>query len=227
MRPAPPSLTDSDNLSALLTAFPPLQALDDDLHSRLAHNLQWLQVPRGGALFAAGDRCHGFPLLIAGKIQVMRNTPDGHEIELYRIHPGESCIVSTSCLLGRARYPARGEALSDVTLSVLPHDLFDTLIAIHPPFRHYVFGLFAERLALMMQRVEEVAFHSLSRRIAALLLASSDGCLETTHGRLAAQIGASREAVSRALKKLEDTGSISLTRGRIAIANRARVLAEA
>lgn len=227
MKPAATSLTDSDKLSALLTAFPPLRVLDGDLHDRLAHSLQWLHVPRGGALFAAGDRCHGFPLLIAGKIQVLRNTPDGHEIELYRIHPGESCIVSTSCLLGKARYPARALALSDVTLSALPHDLFDTLVTIHPPFRHYVFGLFAERLSLMMQRVEEVAFHSLTRRIAALLLASSEGCLETTHERLAAQIGASREAVSRALKRLEDTGCISLTRGRIAIADRARLLDEA
>ncbi len=227
MNPAAPSLTDSNKLSALLNIFPALQELDADLQDRLTHGLQWMQAPRGSALFAAGDRCQGFPLLIAGEIQVMRNTPEGHEIELYRIHPGESCIVSTSCLLGEARYPARGQALSDVTLSAMPHDLFDTLISIHPPFRHYVFGLFAERLALMMQRVEEVAFRSLTRRIAALMLASHDGFLETTHERLAAQIGASREAVSRALKRLEDAGCISLARGRITIADRARLLADA
>lgn len=220
-------LAEMNNLAALLSAFPALQGLTADLQDRLARNLLWLSVPRGNALFAAGDRCHAFPLLIAGEIQVVRSTPDGHEIELYRIQPGESCIVSTSCLLGEAHYPARGQALSDVVLAALPDELFDTLISRHKPFRRYVFGLFAERLALMMQRVEEVAFRSLTRRIAALLLASPDACLETTHEKLAAQIGASREAVSRALKKLEDTGCIGLARGRIAVADRAKLSAEA
>jgi CRP/FNR family transcriptional regulator len=220
-------LADMKPLAALLSAFPALQGLDVDLQDRLACNLHWLSVPRGSELFAAGDRCHAFPLLIAGEIQVMRSTPDGHEIVLYRIRPGESCIVSTSCLLGEAHYPARGQALSDVVMAALPDELFDTLISSHRPFRRYVFALFAERLALMMQRVEEVAFRSLTRRIAVLLLASPDACLEITHGRLAAQIGASREAVSRALKKLEDAGCVGLARGRIAVADRAKLSAEA
>lgn len=221
------TVADINDLSALLSAFPALQGLNIDLMGRLTHSLHWLRAPRGSALFAAGDRCHGFPLLIAGEIQVMRSTPDGHEIELYRVHPGESCIVSTSCLLGDAHYPAHGQALSDVVLAALPHELFDTLITAHPPFRRYVFGLFAERLASMMQRVEEVAFRSLTRRIAALMLATPEGCLETTHERLAAQIGASREAVSRALKKLADAGCVNLARGCIAIVDRTKLLAEA
>jgi len=221
------TLSDMNPLAALLSAFPALQGLTADLQDRLACKLHWLNVPRGSALFAAGDRCHAFPLLIAGEIQVMRRTPDGHEIELYRIRSGESCIISTSCLLGEAHYPARGQALTDVVMAALPDELFDTLISSHHPFRRYVFGLFAERLALMMQRVEEVAFRSLTRRIAALLLASPDACLETTHERLAAQIGASREAVSRALKKLEDTGCVGLARGRIAVADRAKLSAAA
>ncbi|MFO7542970.1 MAG: Crp/Fnr family transcriptional regulator [Thiobacillus sp.] len=224
---SPEPAPEPNDLSALLAAFPALRGLDASLQDRLPHRPQWMQVSRGGALFEAGDRCRAFPLLIAGEIQVMRSTPDGHEIELYRIQAGESCIVSTSCLMGEALYPARGQAVTDVVLAALPHEFFDTLIADHPPFRHYVFGLFSERLALMMQRVEDVAFRSLTRRLAALMLSLSEGSLETTHEKLAAQIGASREAVSRALKKLEDAGCISLARGHIAVADRARLSSEA
>lgn len=225
--PPMPHTLDTSDLSSLHAAFPALQGMGAPLRDRLTQRLQWVRAPRGAEIFAAGDRCRGFPLLVAGEIQVMRSTPDGHEIELYRIHPGGACIVSTSCLLGEAHYPARGQALTDVVLAAMPHDIFDALITAHPPFRRYVFALFAERLALMMQRVEDVAFRSLTRRIAALLLASPDGFLEATHERLAAQIGASREAVSRALKKLEVTGCVGLARGRIAIADRAKLLAEA
>jgi len=227
MKPDAPSLTDSNRMSALLRVFPVLRELDADLQNRLTHSLQWMSVPSGGSLFATGERCRAFPLLLSGEIQVVRSTPDGHEIELYRIVPGESCIVSTSCLLGEATYPARAQALQDVMLASLPQDLFDTLIAIHPPFRHYVFGLLAERMALMIQRVEEVAFRSLTRRIASLLLTSSEDHLHTTHEKLAAKIGASREAVSRVLKKMEGTGCISLHRGCIVVANRRRLALEA
>ncbi len=210
----------------LLAAFPALGGLDPVRHAALMHALAWFRIARDAPLFAAGSPCQAFPLLVQGEIQVMRATPDGHEIELYRVRPGESCIVSTSCLLGDAAYSARGQTTSDVLLAMLPHAQFDALIGTHPPFRHYVFGLFAERLGRMMQRVEEVAFRSLTRRIAAVLLDAPAGVLELTHERLAAQIGASREAVSRALKKLEASGSVALGRGRVEVANRARLLDE-
>lgn len=221
-----PPTTPASDMAQLLARFPALQGLDDAGQRQLLDGLLWSRLPRGTGLFAEGDRCRAFPLLLSGEIQVARTTPDGHEIELYRIGAGESCIVSTSCLLGDAHYPARGLALSDVVLAALPHRLFDALITAHPPFRHYVFGLFSERLARMMQRVEEIAFRSLTRRLAALLLDRDTDCLDTTHERLAAQIGASREAVSRALKKLEDARCIALARGRICVADRARLAAE-
>lgn len=218
---------ESGDLHALLRLFPSLQGLDACLQERLTQSLQWMSAPGASELFAAGDPCRAFPLLLAGEVRVLRGTPDGHEIELYRIRPGESCIVSTSCLLGETHYPARGQSLGNVLLAALPYPVFDALIGGHMPFRRYVFALFAERLALMMQQVEDIAFRSLARRIAALVLATDGDYLETTHEMLAVQIGASREAVSRALKKLEDAGCISLARGRIAVADRARLSAEA
>jgi len=214
-------------LQSLLSLFPSLRGLEHSLYDELACSLEWRHASRGSRLFAAGDPCSAFPLLLAGEIQVIRSAPDGHEIEMYRVRPGESCIVSTSCLLGGARYPARGEAVSEVRVAAMPHELFDTLIAAHLPFRRYVFGLFAERLALMMQRVEELAFHSLGRRIAAVMLAADAGVLEITHERLAAQIGASREAVSRALKRLEGAGCIALARGRIRVTDGERLARQA
>jgi CRP/FNR family transcriptional regulator len=211
---------DFARLSAL---FPALQGLDNALLARLTRELQWMRTARGSELFAVGGPCQAFPLLISGEIQVLRGSPGGREIELYRVRPGESCIVSTSCLLGEADYPARGMALSDIVLAMLPRPLFDTLIVSHQAFRRYVFGLFAQRLSAMMQRVEDVAFLSLAQRIAALLLHSGEECLGTTHEALAGQAGASREAVSRTLKKLEADACIKLTRGRICIANRRKL----
>lgn len=224
---ADPATTAPPDLKSLLALFPALQDLDACLAGELGRGLHWLRAPRNTQLFAAGEACSAFPLLLAGEVGVVRSTPDGHEIELYRIRPGESCIVSTSCLLGGAHYPARGLALADVQLAAMPHALFDRLVSEHLPFRRYVFALFAERLALMMQRIEDLAFRSLGRRIAGMMLASGADSLAITHERLAAQIGASREAVSRTLKKLEEAGCITLARGRIVVRDRARLAAAA
>lgn len=215
------------DLPALLARFPALAGLDAAVHDSLLQSLQWLRVPRAAPLFAVGDRCRAFPLVLAGEVRVVRDTPDGHEIELYRIRPGESCIVSSSCLLGIAPYPARADVMVDAHIVAVPEVLFERLLAAHPPFRRYVFGEFSGRLAQMVQRVEDIAFRSLTRRIAALMLSQPGGVLTLTHEKLAAQIGASREAVSRALKKLEDAGGVSLARGRIAVADHARLRVEA
>jgi CRP/FNR family transcriptional regulator len=209
------------SLATLAASFPALGGLDAGLATRLANETQWLRLPRHTELFTRGSPCRAFPLLLAGEIQVLRSTPDGREIELYRVAPGESCIVSTSCLLGDADYPARGVATSDIVLGLVARPLFDALIADHAPFRRYVFGLFAERLGAMMQRVEDMAFLTLAQRIAARLLGAAGETVETTHDTLAAQVGASREAVSRTLKRLEATGCIARARGRIRILDRA------
>lgn len=208
------------SLSTLAASFPALQNLDAGLNERLTHDTQWQRLPRNTELFARGSPCRAFPLLLAGEIQLLRSTPDGREIEPYRVLPGESCIVSSSCLLGEADYPARGVATSDILLGLLPRPLFDTLIVQHPAFRRYVFGLFSERLAAMMQRVEDMAFLTLAQRIAARLLDESGECIEITHEALAGQVGASRESVSRVLKKLEAAECIERSRGRICILDR-------
>ncbi|MEQ1590896.1 MAG: Crp/Fnr family transcriptional regulator [Thiobacillaceae bacterium] len=211
------------DIAQLVILFPALQGLDAGLSNRLTHELQWQRIPRGTELFTGGSPCRAFPLLLIGEIQVLRSSLGGREIELYRVRSGESCIVSTSCLLGETDYPARGVTLSDILLATLPRSLFETLIVAHPPFRRYVFSLFSQRLSAMMQRVEDVAFQSLTQRIAALLLHTDGDCLDTTHEALAGQIGASREAVSRTLKKLEAAACIKLTRGRIGISNRRKL----
>jgi CRP/FNR family transcriptional regulator len=85
---------------------------------------------------------------------------------LYRVTPGESCVLTSSCLVGGRDYPATGVVASDVRLVVLPKAVFDELVASHPPFRQYVFGLFAEQLTDLMALVEAIAFYKLDRRVA-------------------------------------------------------------
>ncbi|MDP2640086.1 MAG: Crp/Fnr family transcriptional regulator, partial [Betaproteobacteria bacterium] len=156
--------------SRLLQLFPVFGQLDDAAVDTIVSGAVTSQAPAGTILFEASSPCTGFPMLLEGSVRVVKSAPSGREVQLYRITPGESCLLSSSCLLGGTAYAATGIAETAVTLLALPPALFHRLLAEHKPFRDYVFGMFSERLADLMTLVEAVTFHKLDQRLAALLL---------------------------------------------------------
>lgn len=199
----------------LLELYPALQGLDPQDLERLLVHAQLVEVPMGTALFGAGAPCRQFPFVLQGSIRVAK-VGDGRELQLYRVGPGESCVLTSSCLVGHSDYPASGVVAADAELLVLPRDTFDELMARHPPFRQYVFGLFAERLAELMGLVEAVAFHKLDRRVAAALLGRGK-VVAMTHQQLADEVGSVREIVTRVLRGFADESWVQLARGSIEI----------
>lgn len=202
--------------SALFTLFPALQDVPVGLQQRLEREGTYLEAPAGAVLFESNSPCQAFPMLLSGSVRVAKAGANGRELQLYRVLPGESCIITSSCLLGNAAYPARGVAEHDLTAVVVQRVLFSRLIEQHPPFRAYIFNLFGERLADLMQLVEEVAFHKLDQRLAALLLAKGE-IVNATHQSLADELGSVREMISRLLKNFQDQGLVALGREQIRI----------
>ena len=207
--------------AALLALYPALADAPPDLMEALDKLPARLTLPAGSQLFAEHQPCQGFPLVLTGRIKVIKSTPAGREMQLYRVEPGGSCIITSSCLLGHADYTARGVAESEIALLLLPAPLFEALLARHAPFRDFVFHLFSARIAELMQLVEEVAFARLDQRLAKLLLAKAGDTLHTTHQQLAEELGSVREIVSRLLKGFAAQGLVGLGREQIVLLDRA------
>jgi CRP/FNR family transcriptional regulator len=203
--------------SELLDLYPALQGLEPREFARLLASAQMLELPAGTALFGAGAPCRQFPFVLQGSIRVAK-VGDGRELQLYRVGPGESCVLTSSCLVGASDYPASGVVAADVRLVILPRAAFDALMSSHAPFRQYVFSLFAERLAELMGLVEAVAFHKLDRRVAGALLGRGR-VVPLTHQQLADEVGSVREIVTRVLRGFADAGWVQLARGSIEICN--------
>jgi CRP/FNR family transcriptional regulator, anaerobic regulatory protein len=211
----------------VLALYPALRALPRDELAATCGPARLLELPAGTQIFAERQPCQGFPLLLAGTIKVVKTTPAGREMLLYRVEPGGSCIITSSCLLGHTPYSARGIAETPLALLVLPAQLFARLIAENAAFRDFVFHLFSARIAELMQLVEEVAFHRLDQRLAKLLL-GKDEPIRATHQALAEELGSVREIVSRLLKGFSAQGLVALGREQITLLDRAalRQLAE-
>ncbi|GAB4178559.1 MAG: Crp/Fnr family transcriptional regulator [Rhodocyclaceae bacterium] len=200
---------------ALLALYPVFASLPRALVDRCFAAAQVLRIPAGTVLFDEHNPCRGFPLVLEGSIRVAKAAPSGRELPLYRVGPGETCIITSSCLLARADYSARGVCEIDTALMMLTRECFATLLD-QPPFRDFLFALFAERVAGLMQLVEEVAFRKLDQRLAALLLGKGR-VVRSTHQHLADELGSVREIVSRLLKGFADDGLVALGREQVEI----------
>lgn len=206
----------AETKNKLLQLYPMLGQLPTSQLDDLLANAASMNVPVGTVMFDENQPCQGFPLLLSGLIRVIKAAPNGRELRLYNVCPGESCILTSSCLLGHSRYHARGVVEQDAELVALPASAFRILLATHEPFRDYVFSLFSERLTDLMQLVSAVAFQKLDQRLAALLISRPSPIL-ATHQALADELGSVREIVSRLLKNFAEQGWVKLGREQIEI----------
>ena len=198
--------------------FPTLADASPSTLERIAKASIYRKVQAGTVMFSERSPCSGFPLVLSGSVRVLQRYPNGREMQLYRVKPGESCLLSGSCLLGSTDYDATGIAESEVELLILPPAEFNALIADDEIFRRHVFALFGERLAAVLQIVEAIAYQKLDQRLAALLVGKSGGGeINATHQALADELGSVREIVSRLLRTFEDRGWVDLGRERIRI----------
>jgi CRP/FNR family transcriptional regulator len=199
--------------------FPHLNQVNDAVINDLMNNAGTITMPAKATAFHQGDACSNYLLILSGSIKVMTRAENGREIVLYRLGDGDSCVLTTSCLFGNARYPAEGVSETDVTALAIPAEDFHRAIQQSKPFREFVFSSFSSHLGSLISLVEEVAFGRLDIRLARHLLkrASNHQVLETTHQQLATELGSAREVISRQLKDFESRGWLKLQRGSIEI----------
>ncbi len=201
---------------SLIEQQPLFQLLSQSAQIEVIRASQQVSLPENTLVFDCGSGCQMLPLVLSGSIRVFKRSDAGREITLYRVTQDDLCIMTLSCLLGQGHYPATGVTETPVTAITLPAFLFRELIQSQPAFREKVMGVFSERLAELMQLVEEVSFHKLDQRLAKLLLVKGP-IIHGSHQQLADELGSVREIVTRLLKHFQDQGWLSLARMRIEV----------
>ena len=208
--------------AAWLKSFPELQSIHDASWLTAMQKAQTLTVPQGAVLFRDGDACSNYVLVVDGSIRVQKIDIQGREIVLYRVEDGQTCMLTTSCLLGGQAYPAEGIAESEVSLVLLPIDAFDNTLSQSTAFRRFVMAQIGRRIGDLMALVEDVAFGRMDERLARLLtkrVREHGNEVSCTHQELAFELGTAREVVSRLLKDFEHKGWLKLQRGKVLISS--------
>ncbi len=217
-----PGTTD-DLISRWLASFPELGELEDEHRRDLLASTQFNRLRGGDIAYRQGQSCHNYVMCIEGQTRVFKTSESGREILLYQVGPGETCVLTTSCLIAGNPFPAESTAETDVLLAALPASAFNRLMTTSPRFRHYVLSNYGDLLSSLITLVDEVAFASLDLRLARRLIAEADtqGVVAKTHQQLALDLGSVREVISRYLAEWERMGWVHASRGSIEVRNRA------
>ncbi|EKE72893.1 MULTISPECIES: Crp/Fnr family transcriptional regulator [Roseobacteraceae] len=211
--------------------FAGLSSLEPRVRERLVAQSQIVHLPLGTVLFGPGKSPENLLLLLEGTVRVQQTTEGGREIVLYRVHAGESCVLTTACLLAYEDYSAEGIAETEVEAVAIPRRVFDDLVANSQSFRTFVFSAYSRRITDLFHVIEEIAFQKVDIRLAQKLLELSKGAgrLKATHAQLAAELGTAREVISRQLQEFQRRGWVETARGEVTLVNPAalRNLSEA
>ncbi len=160
------------------------------------------------------------PLIVDGSIKVTREDErDGKEMILYFLGPGETCSMSFTCCMMNKKSQIRTQAVEDTTLIGIPIRYMDAWMSRYQSWKNFVMQSYDAKMMELVRVLDSVAFEDMDRRLQKYLRARAKSIgtreLQVTHQEIASDLNASREAISRLLKKLENIGEVELGRNRI------------
>ena len=202
--------------------FKGLSRLPDDIRAELVAGSKIVSVPAGTQIFAPGQTADNLWLLLDGTVRVQQRSETGREVFLYRVHAGESCVLTTACMLAFEDYSADGTAETDVTAVAIPRQTFDDLVAKSPVFREFVFTAYSRRITDLFTLIDDIVFQRMDVRLVARLLelADAEGIVRATHAVLATELGTAREVISRTLSEFQRRGWVEQARGEVRLVGR-------
>lgn len=199
-----------------------LAKLEHDAQSIIAAAMATLRLAAGDPVFRQGDTASSYLLVKSGSIRVSVTTEQGREIVLYRVEPGQTCVLTTACLLSGAEYDAEAVAEADAEAVVLPRVAFDELMATSARFRQFVFSSYGERLHGLIGLVQEITARQMDRKLARFLLQQAEGhVVRRTHQAMAAELNTAREVVTRLLHDFSARGWVAVGRGQVTLVDAA------
>ena len=202
-----------------ISRFEGLNTLPDRLQRKLESQSRVANFKKGDVVFGQGRSPENLLLLLEGTVRVQQFAESGRQIVLYRVQAGESCVLTTACLLAYDDHSAEGIAETDIRAAAIPRIVFDDLVATSETFRQFVFKSYSRRITDLFYVIDELAFRRVDIRLAQKLLDLAAGKTEmrATHAELAAELGTAREVISRQLQDFQRRDLVTLKRGRLCI----------
>lgn len=182
-----------------------------------------LSYQKGELLHGGGNECTGAIVVRSGRLRVYLLSDEGREITLYRLDPGEICILSASCVLKSITFDVFVDAQQESEVFLINGKTFSEITEHNLYAQNFALTLAVKRFSEVMWTMQQILFMSFDRRLAHFLLEESQktgsSSIRLTQEQIASYTGSAREVVSRMLKYFSSEGLVSHGRGGIEILN--------
>jgi CRP-like cAMP-binding protein len=161
-------------------------------------------------------------LVASGRVQLYRTTRDGRRFVLATL--GAGSMFGEDSLLGGDSPDTSAVALEPCTIWAMPRQQVLELSSHEAMFSFGLMQAMGQRVVEAENRLEQMAYSTISARLAALLLELSQGdpqgVVRATHQELADMLGTWRETISKTLQDLRQRGLVSSSRRLLTITDK-------
>ena len=202
-------------------ALPFISMLTESQAEYAQENASIRKYAKGEIVHGGGRTCLGMVFVLKGSLRVYLLSEEGREVTLYRIGPGELCVLSASCVISQITFETEIVAEKDTEILVINSGAVDGIMKENINVRCFLYELAMERFSTVMWTMQRILFEKMDRRLGTFL---ADECARTgksevrmTQEEIAVQISSAREVVTRMLKRFAADGFIELKRGAIIV----------
>jgi len=192
---------------------------EPELVDAIANAAKEVEIKTGDPIIRVGEFIKSTPLIISGLLKIVRVDDQGNEILLYYLEGGNTCVMTVTCCMKQEKSKIKAIAETDTQLLLVPFYYNDEWMRQFRTWRNFILETYSSRFEEMLHALDYVAFENLDKRLLKYLEDRRHALgveeLHVTHQQVAQELNASREAVSRLLKKLESLGRIRLGRNKI------------
>ena len=206
--------------------FPFWGKISDADREYICQNSYMLTYPKGKNVHN-GEKCSGVIFVRSGSLRLYMMSDEGKEITLYRLHKGDLCMLSASCVLDAITFEVFVDAEQDSQCCVVSGPAFAAVSQRNPDVRIFALETAVSRFSDVMWVMQQILFMSMDKRLAIFLSDESarigSDTITLTHGQIARYMGSAREVVSRMLKYFAGEGIVESSRGGIRILDKNRL----
>jgi len=186
-------------------------------HKVVGEPLECRPFQAGEIICEADGMANSLFLVISGRVQLYRTTPDGRRFAIATLEPGS--IFGEESLLGGQGPNTYAIGLEPGSVWVMPGQRAREISYTNPLFGFGLMQAMGQRVVEAENRLEQMAYSTIASRLAALLLElrddSQDNTIEVTHQELADMLGTWRETISKTLQDFRRRGLITSGRRKL------------
>jgi len=207
--------------------FPFWEQLNNKEQDIVSASVLSQKMKKGDILHRGCGECSGIVHVAKGQLRVYIVSEEGREVTLYRLHEGELCVLSASCLMDAIVFDVLIEAVQDSELVVLPSPALHDIMETNPMVELALYKRVVENFSDVMWTMQQILFMGVNQRVAHFLwdemAKTGDTTIRLTHEEVARFIGSAREVVTKVLKYFVEEDVVSLSRGKIEIIDKAKL----